>query len=105
MKITAPLKSTDLVAVVPLASPIALSAVSNATGGNSATYSWSVSSLGTVVTQLGAALAGQSVSYAHPDPGCGSDIKLRFSVVATDALGRIASDSVDAVIKHECPPL
>ncbi len=105
VKITNPLKSTDLVAALTLDTPITLSAVSNASGAIVATYSWLVSNRGTVLVSPIAVLSGQSVSYTPTSPtGCGPDVKLRFSVVASDSLGRVANDSLDATAYNACPP-
>lgn len=67
--ITSPLRSTDLLAHMPLDVPLTLSAASNANGSNSVTYAWSVFNRDNVVTLLGPQIVGQSVSYTPTGPG------------------------------------
>ena len=106
VKITSPLKDTQLRANFKPNTPITLAAATNVDASTVASYTWAVRQFSNngQLSNGSTFPTGQSVSFTPPMSleNCGPGVAFRIEVFATDTLGRFASDSTDAFMPDDC---
>lgn len=103
VKITSPLRNTNLAVDLEEGEPVTLSAVSTADLHGGATYTWTVTRISGGVAFPVETLMGQSVSFTPTDLDCGTSDAV-ISVVAVDTLGQVGNDEVAANAFRFCEP-